>query len=150
MICSAVRLELRSGGGRGFLSSLGLLVLAMSVGGTCALAEEAAIDSSRMTFHGDVAPIFKRSCLGCHSGRKPKGKYSMESLGKLLAGSGRGRTIVPGKPTESLLFRMISGKQKPLMPPRKAEPLSEKDIRMIEAWIKAPWPMILLQTCHLR
>ena len=136
MICSAVRLELRSGGGRGFLSSLGLLVLAMSVGGTCALAEEAAIDSSRMTFHGDVAPIFKRSCLGCHSGRKPKGKYSMESLGKLLAGSGRGRTIVPGKPTESLLFRMISGKQKPLMPPRKAEPLSEKDIRMIEAWIK--------------
>ncbi|MCH2581465.1 MAG: hypothetical protein MK133_09760, partial [Planctomycetes bacterium] len=131
MICSAVRLELRSWGGRWLLSGLGFLVLAMPVGGTCVLAEEGAVDSSRTTFHGHVVPILKRSCLGCHSGRKPKGKDSMESLGKLLAGSGRGRTIVPGKPNESLLFRMISGKQKPLMPPRKAEPLSEKDIRMI-------------------
>ena len=104
--------------------------------GGFALEEKEVVAPGKATFHEHIVPILKRSCLGCHGGRKPKGKYSMESLEQLLAGSERGRTIVPGKPSKSLLFRMISGKEKLLMPPRKAEPLSEGDILTIGAWIR--------------
>ena len=91
---------------------------------------------SEANFYAHIAPILKRSCLGCHSGKKPKGRYSMESPEEVLAGARRGRTVVAGKPAQSLLFRMITGKEKPLMPPRKAEPLGQKDILTIGAWIK--------------
>lgn len=104
--------------------------------GTLSAGEGAVPEPAGATFHEHIAPILKRSCLGCHSGKKPKGKYSMETLGKLLAGAKRGRAIVAGDPGRSLLFRLISGKEKPLMPPRKAEPLSENDILTFGAWIK--------------
>ena len=66
--------------------------------GGFALEEKEVVAPGKATFHEHIVPILKRSCLGCHGGRKPKGKYSMESLEQLLAGSERGRTIVPGKP----------------------------------------------------
>ena len=100
-----------------------------------AAAEEKVPKPSQATFYEHIAPILKRSCLGCHSGKKPKGKYSMETPGQMLAGAKRGRTVVAGKPGQSLLFRLVTAKEKPLMPPRKAEPLSESDILTIGAWI---------------
>ena len=101
-----------------------------------AVALEEVPKPSEATFYEHIAPILKRSCLGCHSGKKPKGKYSMETPEQMMAGARRGRTLVAGKPGQSLLFRMITGKEKPLMPPRKAEPLSQNDILSIGAWIK--------------
>ena len=59
----------------------------------------------------------------------------METPEKMIAGAKRGLTVVAGKPGQSLLFRLVTGKEKPLMPPRKAEPLSESDILTIGAWM---------------
>ena len=99
-----VILEMRARAGRRLAPRLCVLFVTLFFAGWSEASAEDTAKTAGTTFHAQVVPILKRSCLGCHSGRKPKGKYSMESLEKLLAGSERGRTIVPGKPTESLLF----------------------------------------------
>lgn len=88
------------------------------------------------TYHQHVAPIVKKSCVGCHGGKRPKSKLSVESLELLLAGGKKGAPIVSGKPDESLLYQLLSGSKKPFMPPKKAEPLSEAEILTFRAWIE--------------
>src|SRR5688572_28017583 len=44
-------------------------------------------------FVHDVAPILKTRCLECHSGDKPKGKFSLETRAQLLAAE----IATPGK-----------------------------------------------------
>ncbi len=97
---------------------------------------EIAPAAAEATYHRHVVPIVKRSCVGCHGGKRPKGKLSMESLGRLLAGGKKGSPVVPGKPDESLLYQLLCGAKKPFMPPRKAEPLSEVEILTFRAWIE--------------
>ena len=129
MPCRAIRET-----GSGLCRIEALLIFGLLLCGQAA-AEEKVPKPSEATFYEHIAPILKRSCLGCHSGKKPKGKYSMETPEKMMAGAKRGRTVVAGKPGQSLLFRLVTAKEKPLMPPRKAEPLSESDILTIGAWI---------------
>ncbi len=89
-----------------------------------------------ITYHGHVAPIVERACLGCHGGKRPKGKFNVESLEGFLAGGRKqGKTVVPGKPDESLVYKLLTGTEKPVMPPKKAEPLSEAEILTFHAWI---------------
>ena len=74
-----------SGRGRGGGRTVGaicLFALFLPDAGGFALEEKEVVEPGKATFHEHIVPILKRSCLGCHSGRKPKGKYSMESLGK--------------------------------------------------------------------
>lgn len=133
MPCRVIR---KDGGGGLAAPAVFFLWVFLSCCGSLLPGEEAVPEPSKATFYGHIAPILKRSCLGCHSGKKPKGKFSMETLEQMLAGAKRGKAIEVGNPARSLLFRLITGKEKPLMPPRKAEPLSETDILTIGAWIK--------------
>jgi hypothetical protein len=106
------------------------LLAAVEEGGAAApLPAEAA-------FHQHIAPIIRRNCAGCHGGESPKGELSMESLARFLEGGKKGPPVVPGKPGESLVFLMLTGEKKPVMPPRSAEPLSESEILTFRAWIE--------------
>jgi hypothetical protein len=58
---------------------------------------------------------------------------------RIRKGGTRGPAIVPGKPEESVLYRLISGGQ-PVMP-KQGEPLSKEQVEGIRQWIRqgAPW-----------
>jgi ankyrin repeat protein len=101
-----------------------------------------AIDFSR-----DVAPIFERSCAGCHGGEKPRGGFVLGSREALLKGGASGEpAITPGSAAGSTLIRYVTGEIEDLeMPPLdrrgKYPALTPAEVDLLRAWIDsgAPW-----------
>jgi WD40 repeat protein len=54
-----------------------------------------------------------------------------------MAGGERGAAIVPGKPDLSRLVRLIEGKAKPAMPPKKAKQPEKAEVALVRAWVLA-------------
>ncbi len=114
------------------------LLLLVLAGLTCG---QAAPD-----FAKDIRPILERSCYGCHGSEKQKSGYRLDVREVALKGGSSGeRAIVPHNPKSSLLVKLIRSKDEDeRMPPvdNKAKPLSKKEIRTIEEWIKngPSWP----------
>jgi mono/diheme cytochrome c family protein len=99
-----------------------------------------AATKAGVTYEKDIKAIFEKSCLKCHSGEKPKGKFSMESLAKILKGGGDGVSVVPGNSAKSALVHMASDLVKDSeMPPTdkrdKYAPLTKEQIGLVRAWI---------------
>jgi mono/diheme cytochrome c family protein len=104
----------------------------------CTFAEAPAPSNSAY-FEQFVRPILATNCIKCHGPAKQKGKLRLDSRGAMLAGGGRGTSLVPGNPTESLFLRAIRHEDLK-MPPD--EHLAAADIERLEQWVAAgaPWP----------
>ena len=84
-------------------------------------------------FREQVAPIFERRCVECHSESSAKGKLSVASAAGLHRGGEGGPSIEPGNADESLLIEKVSG-AKPAMP-KTGGPLSPGEIAVLKQWI---------------
>jgi cytochrome c553 len=92
-------------------------------------------------FREQVWPLLEARCVKCHGTEKQKGDLRLDSREAALKGGENGPALVPGKPEESLLIKLVHHADKDrTMPPK--EKLKDKEITVIEAWIKAgaPWP----------
>jgi WD40 repeat protein len=87
------------------------------------------------SFQREVVPILRTACLGCHSAQLPTAGFSVDSYTALMKGGKAGAAIVPGKSDQSRLVRMLTGAQKPLMPPGSG--LRATDIDTIRRWVDA-------------
>src|ERR1051325_9669830 len=87
-----------------------------------------------------AAALLEEHCLKCHNRSVKMSGLSLVSLADAGKGGLHGPAIVPGKPDESNLVRMISG-DKPKMPMQGA-PLSAAEVAAIRKWIAdgAAWP----------
>jgi mono/diheme cytochrome c family protein len=87
-----------------------------------------------------VKPIFDANCARCHSGENHKGGLNIDTKANLLKGGHDGAVIVPGDPANSLLVKLIRHEgpaDDPMpMPPNKPK-ISDEDIAVITAWVKA-------------
>ena len=83
----------------------------------------------------DVRPFFTRYCVECHTAAEPEGGLVLETYAGLIAGGKRGPAVVPGKPDEGPLVRMIEGKLKPVMPPSKSRQPTSAEVAKVRAWI---------------
>jgi hypothetical protein len=98
-------------------------------------------------FVRDIKPLLERSCVGCHSGDKPKGDFRVDSREALLKGGKSGEpAVVPHHSKESPIIRFISDEVEDLeMPPlgkrEKYPALSKHEIARLRAWLDegAPW-----------
>src|SRR5215212_1740567 len=82
-----------------------------------------------------VAPIFKKYCVGCHNPADREGELSLDQYQAAMKGGEDGAVIVPGKSSESRMVLALTGKVDPRMPPEdEAQPTAE-EIAMIAAWI---------------
>lgn len=94
-----------------------------------------------LTYESDIKPIVEASCLKCHSGERPKAKYSMESKEGFLKGSPNGQPpIVAGKSEDSPMVWFVSDLILDMeMPPtgkRDQFPaLSKEQVAVLRAWI---------------
>src|SRR5262245_783622 len=62
-----------------------------------------------VTYAADIQPIFEKSCVKCHSGEKPKGKYRIDTLASAIKGGESGDpAIVPGNSAKSPMVSYIS------------------------------------------
>jgi len=127
-----------------------LLTLAITAAfATAALADLELGDASKLppaakkagvTYDKDIKPILEKSCVKCHGGEKPKGKYSMESLASILKGGSEGASIVPGKSDKSAFVHQAADLVKDMeMPPTdkrdKYPALTKDEIGLVRAWI---------------
>lgn len=99
-----------------------------------------AADKKGLTYEADIKPMFEKSCIKCHSGERPKGKYSMESLEAVIKGGKEGKGIVPGKSAESpvLLFAADAVVEMEMPPTDKREKfpvLTKEQLALVRAWI---------------
>lgn len=83
--------------------------------------------------------LLTAKCAMCHNERSGASGFSVSTIESIRRGGKRGPALVPGKPDESLLFRLISG-GKPAMP-LQGEPLSGQQVEVIRKWIEtgAAW-----------
>lgn len=84
-----------------------------------------------------VQPFFTRYCVECHNAGDAEGGLSLESYKSLLAGGKHGAAVEAGKPDTSRLVRMIEGKGKPVMPPKRAKQPDKDDVALVRAWVLA-------------
>ncbi|MFQ5814431.1 MAG: c-type cytochrome domain-containing protein [Anaerolineae bacterium] len=87
--------------------------------------------TATVSYRQDIQPIFNRNCVSCHGGQA--GLY-LESYDHVMAGSARGRVVIPDDPQASELVRRIRGLSQPSMPLGGA-PLPASDIDAIVTWI---------------
>jgi ankyrin repeat protein len=100
-----------------------------------------AAGAGPIDFARDIEPLFKRSCLDCHGGKRAHARLRVDSRDSLLKGGASGKaSIVPGKSGESALIRIVADQVEDLeMPPvvkrDKYPRLSAKEIQLLGAWI---------------
>ena len=115
-----------------------LLLLCVSTSLPGAEITEAAREQHRF-FEMNIRPLLAKHCYECHSAKEQKGNLRLDHLSFMKTGGDSGETIVPGKPEESLLMEAVRYESYE-MPPE--QPISDKEIALLEAWIKAGayWP----------
>ncbi len=109
--------------------SLGSAIFAIAFGAS------AAVDFSR-----DIEPVLESKCMECHSTVKgaPKAGLRLDTSEGILRGSKKNKIIVPGKPDESLLYKLASLPKDDVdvMPPEgKGEPLTPEQLNKLREWI---------------
>jgi hypothetical protein len=93
-------------------------------------------------FINRVWPLLDRACVKCHGKEKQEGELRLDSREAAMKGGQTGAALVPGKPEESLMLKLMRHPRGDLerMPPK--DKLAEAEIVEIERWVKdgAPWP----------
>lgn len=91
-------------------------------------------------FEKKIRPILVEHCQDCHGEKKQKSSLRVDSLQALLTGGESGPCLVPGKPDDSLLVRVIEQGEPYAMPPKGKLPRDQ--MSNIRLWVKAgaPWP----------
>jgi mono/diheme cytochrome c family protein len=110
-----------------------------------------AADAPTVSFSKDIQPIFKASCIKCHSLDNPKHKASagfrLDNRADALKGgdNASNKDIIPGNAKDSVLVQLlhgtvtVDGEDVEAMPKKKKgqsfKPLPNKQIELIKAWI---------------
>ncbi len=84
-----------------------------------------------------MRPFLARYCLECHGGKDPEGGLNLEIYKGLKEGGDHGPVLTPGKADTSRIVRMVEGKTKPSMPPKKAKQPPAAEVALLRAWIDA-------------
>jgi hypothetical protein len=114
------------------------------------LAAERKVDVSKLpppaartglTFEKDIKPMIEKSCLDCHSGRRPKARYDVTTREAFLkAGISDEKPVIPGESEKSPVIHYVADLVRNLeMPPpeeRETFPaLTREQIALLRAWI---------------
>ncbi len=93
-------------------------------------------------FERDVKPIFAKHCYSCHGPEKQKSSLRLDQKAGALAGGDSGKVIVPGKPAESHLLKLVASDDPETRMPPKGARLTPKQIATLQQWIEqgAKWP----------
>ena len=117
-------MKIRSGIFAGFLA------------GAVAFDVDAAVD-----FNKQIKPILEVHCVSCHGGKKPKGKYSLETKERAFDDP---EIINAGKPDDSYFVELceLPEDDDEVMPPVKNGLLAPFQTKLIREWVKegANWP----------
>ncbi|MEM1297459.1 MAG: c-type cytochrome domain-containing protein, partial [Verrucomicrobiota bacterium] len=109
------------------------LILSLSALILAPCSTYAAID-----YQSQVRPILRSNCYKCHGGPRAKKDFRMDKEDTLKEHIGPGKYIVPGKPDESLVIKLISLPESDsdrMPPPNRGAHLERADITTLKQWI---------------
>ncbi len=95
---------------------------------------------SKLVFQHVILPILAAKCNSCHCEEKSKGDLRMDTYELLLkGGEDAGKTVVPGKPDDSLAVTrtMLPDDDDEHMPPDGKEQLTPEEKGLLKWWIQA-------------
>jgi Protein of unknown function (DUF1549)/Protein of unknown function (DUF1553)/Planctomycete cytochrome C len=85
-------------------------------------------------FKNQVRLVLTKRCLRCHGGKRTESEFDLSDRAGLLRGGTRGPAVLPGKPKDSLLYKLINHKAEPFMPEGSTQ-LPNESLRQIADWI---------------
>jgi len=93
-------------------------------------------------FENNIRPLLDGKCYNCHSARaeKVKGGLRLDSRESVLQGGNSGPAVIPGDPDKSLLIQAVRYTDEDLQMPPKGKKLSDKEIALLEQWVKMGAP----------
>ena len=96
----------------------------------------------RVDFRTEIKPLLEQRCGKCHTQGQANGGYSFNTRESFLKGGESGAAVVPGKSSESLLIKLVSGADPDRIMPQKGERLTKEQITVLKAWIDqgVKWP----------
>lgn len=110
-----------------------IIVAACGFAGALVIPAQPQPSADLYTSH--VRPLFKKSCLPCHNSGAAQGGLDLSSRQAMLKGSEHGPVVLPGKPDESQLYKVVAHIAKPAMP-FNGKKLADADIAKIAEWIR--------------
>ena len=99
-------------------------------------------------FARDVAPVFRRNCVGCHGAAQQQGGMRLDRKSSVVRPFSR--RVVPGSSANSFVYLRIAGPEFGMrMPP--TGPMRTEEIAVVKAWIDqgAVWPDSLANEVEL-
>ena len=113
------------------------LIVAIASTSTC-FAEVTTKDAD--FFAKSIHSVLAEHCYSCHGPEKQRGGLRVDSRAALLKGGDKGPAIIPGKPADGRLFKVVRVEGTPNTPLKHQLP--EAAINALKAWIElgAPWP----------
>ncbi|GDY23028.1 hypothetical protein LBMAG56_43750 [Verrucomicrobiota bacterium] len=90
-----------------------------------------------MDYLRDIKPILSARCFSCHSALRQKANLRLDASQLIRQGGESGPAFKPGQSAESLLLHAVTGTRQatPMPPKSEGEPLTEKQIALLAAWI---------------
>jgi hypothetical protein len=111
---------------------LGFFVAAWALAG----ALPAAPDARQVEFFEQrIRPVLAGECYACHGAEKQKGGLRLDHRDALRQGGDSGPALVPGKPAESLLLRVLRHEVDDLKMPKDGAKLDDATLRDFASWI---------------
>ncbi len=93
-------------------------------------------NSVRVDYATEVKPLLNSKCISCHGGVKKNGGFSLLTRDEALMPTTSGKpAIVPGDASASEMIRRLTCPDADDRMPYKEEPLSAKEIALLERWI---------------
>jgi mono/diheme cytochrome c family protein len=86
-------------------------------------------------FRRQVAPVFEQHCVACHGARVQRSGLDLRTEDAALRGGARGAAVVPGRPQQSLLYKLVTHAEEPAMP--MGGKLAAEEIAVIARWIES-------------
>lgn len=83
-----------------------------------------------------ILPIINEKCAGCHNPDKSRGGLNLVTYNDLMQGGSSGKVVEPGSPDASRLYKLVTHKEEPFMPPMQSK-LDDARLELIRQWIEA-------------
>jgi Protein of unknown function (DUF1553)/Protein of unknown function (DUF1549)/Planctomycete cytochrome C len=95
------------------------------------------IQPDTMHYESDVKSTLAERCFACHGALKQEAGLRLDTAASILRGGDSGPGIEPGSARSSLLIEKVRQSDLSLRMPPEGKPLTEEEIRKLEAWISS-------------